>query len=542
MNQGFSPQVLSSRLSRRLVLAATAAAGPALAAARFFPAAAQTPVGTPAPTIGPWQSPAAIATTLTADASPRFRAVAAALMQGMVDHAIPGAALGILMDGQEEHAVFGVANLETNEPVTPETLFQAGSITKTFTGTAIMRLIAQGKLDLYAPVRTYLPDFTLADDSVAARVTVRHLLTHTAGWWGDAFFDTGDGDDAVARFVRERLPTLPQIFPLGMMPSYNNAAIVLLGRLIEVATGEDYRAAMRRLLLDPLAMTASTFAPQQVERGSYALGYTSSPAGTVRQSPLYFPRGIDPAGGLWSTTREQLQYARLHLADGVTPAGARLLPAYTTRLMRLPQAWFTGIANMQVGLTWFVQEFSGVRLATHDGHTWGQHASLLLAPEQGFALILLTNIETGGGGADPAVLTAAGQEYLGLGEEAAQIGMTDGPNFAPDPAPLSLAAEELADYAGRYATPDMAAILRVANGQLLLSIEHPPVPDLIHPAIEGPPLRDVPVSVISGERLAVGSFLVGAIVRKPSGEIGWLRLNILTLPRVSDGLPQPGDT
>ena len=478
------PRIPLSRLSRRRLLAATAAASGAFATSRRFPAAAaQTPVATPGAAVALWPDTPAIPTTLAADASPRFRAVADGLMGAMVKHSIPGAALGILMDGQEEHATFGVANLEANEAVTPDTLFQIGSISKTFTGTAIMRLIGEGKLDLYAPVRSYLPDFAMEDDSVAARVTIRHLLTHTAGWWGDAFFDTGDGDDAVARFVREVMPTLPQIFPLGMFPSYNNAAIVLLGRLIEVAIGEDYRTAMQHLLLNPLKMRASTFVPRQVERGRMLSATRVARKDTVPQSPLNFPRGIDPAGGLWSTTREQLRYARLHLADGVTPDGDRLLPAYTAQLMRTPQEHFVGIENIQVGLTWFVQEFGGVHLATHDGHTFGQHSSLLLAPEQGFALILLTNIETGGGGADPVVLTTAGQEYLGLGEEAAQIGMTDGPNFAPDAESLTLAAEELAAYAGRYATPDLAVILRVENGQLLLSIENPPVPDLIHPAI-----------------------------------------------------------
>ena len=89
--------------------------------------------------------------------------------------------------------------------------------------------------------------------------------------------------------------------------------------------------------------------------------------------------------------------------------------------------------------------------------------------------------------------------------------------------------------AGRYATPDVAVILRVANGQLLLSMETPPVPELIHPVITSPPPQDVPVSVISGERLAVGSFLIGAIMSRPDGKIGWLRFNILTLPRVGEG-------
>ena len=518
------------RLSRRGLLAASALAGVGLAAdGRHAADAASASSTHPS---GAHRAAPATPSALAGDASTQFRAVAEALSEAMAAHGIPGAALGLLADGREEHAVFGFANLATGEPVSPQTLFQIGSITKTFTGTAIMQLVAAGALDLYAPVRDSLPDLTLQDASVAARVTVRHLLTHTAGWWGDAFFDTGDGDDAVARYVRDELPTLPQLIPLGMMPSYNNAAIVLLGRLIEVATGTDYRTAMRRLLLDPLEMRDSTFAPARVERGSYAVGHSSTPTGTVLQSPLYFPRGIDPAGGLWSTTREIMRYARLHLADGLTPDGDRLLPAYTAQLMRRPQAALPGIANIQVGLTWFVQEFGGIRFATHDGHTFGQHASLLIAPERQFALVLLTNAETDRGGADPAVLTTAGHVSLGLGEDAAQLGMTDGPNFAPDATPLALSPEELRAYAGRYATPDMAAVLRVADGKLLLSIEYPAVPGLISAAVVGPPPTDVPVSVVSGERLAVGSFLVGEIVRRPDAEIGWLRINILALPKV----------
>lgn len=81
----------------------------------------------------------------------------------------------------------------------------------------------------------------------------------------------------------------------------------------------------------------------------------------------------------------------------------------------------------------------------------------------------------------------------------------------------------------------MAATLRVENGQLLLSIETLSVPDLIHPAIESPSPQDVPVAVISGEWIAVRSFLVGAMVHRPDASVGWFRLNFLTLPRVSDG-------
>ena len=118
---------------------------------------------------------------------------------------------------------------------------------------------------------------------------------------------------------------------------------------------------------------------------------------------------------------------------------------------------------------------------------------------------------------------------------AVTVGMSLAADFAADPEPLDLSEEELSACAGRYASPDVAATLRVEGGQLLVSIDHPPVPDLIHPAIQDPPPTDVPVSMISGERLAVGSFLVGAIVRRPDGAVGWLRISTLSLPRIGDG-------
>src|SRR5437588_3764153 len=124
----------------------------------------------------------------------------------------------------------------------------------TDTATASWRLIDEGALALDARVRTYLPTLRLSDEATAATVTVANLLDHTAGWYGDEGFDTGSGDDALARYVAERLPVLPQLFPCGAFFSYNNAAFQLLGRLIEVATGTPYNDALQRLLLRPLGL------------------------------------------------------------------------------------------------------------------------------------------------------------------------------------------------------------------------------------------------------------------------------------------------
>ena len=104
---------------------------------------------------------------------------------------VPGAVVGILHQGEVATAAFGVTNVDHPLPVTDETLFQIGSITKTFTGTAAMRLVEMGKVDLDATVQTYLPDFKVADEDASRRATVKHLLTHMGGWVGDLFIDTG---------------------------------------------------------------------------------------------------------------------------------------------------------------------------------------------------------------------------------------------------------------------------------------------------------------------------------------------------------------
>lgn len=525
------------RLSRRRLLATSAATVAFAATNRPWTALAQSSGQAPTPPAGPWKDAETIPATLPTSATSRFRTVAKALTEAMAANGVPGAALGILMDGVEEHAVFGVANLATLEPVTSNTLFQIGSVTKPHTATAVMRLVAKGELDLYAPVRTYLPEFDLRDESVAARVTVYHLLTHSAGWWGDTFITTSDGDDALARYVQNVLPVIPQTAPLGAVVSYDNTSFSVLGRLIEVVTGKPYRQAMQELLLDPLGMSASTFDMARVERGSYALGYASEPAGTVPQTPLLIPRSMDPSGLMWSTTRDQLRFARLHLADGAAPDGSRLLPAYTARLMRTAQKSTPGYDALQVGLSWWVQEIAGILFATHSGDTFGQHAVCLLAPDRAFALTLLTNALPGGGGVDAAVVAAAGAAYLGIDApaEQAQLGMNGGFSYVADGTPLHLTAAELAEYAGRYETPDAAFTIRVANDQLTVTEGLLSYPGLVSQDVRSALPEDVAVPLVAGDRLAVGSRLIATFPRKPDGEIGWIGVGGRVYPKVKAG-------
>ena len=127
-------------------------------------------------------------------------------------HEVPGAAVAVYRDGELVEAASGVLNLGTGVEATTDSLFQIGSITKLWTATLVLQLVDEGKLDLDAPVRTYLPDFELADSAAAATVTIRQLLTHTAGFEGDIFTDTGPGDDCVEKYVAS-LATDAQAFP-----------------------------------------------------------------------------------------------------------------------------------------------------------------------------------------------------------------------------------------------------------------------------------------------------------------------------------------
>src|SRR3954462_8893411 len=166
-------------------------------------------------------------------------------------HDVPGATLAIL-DGEEVgEAAYGVLNIRTGVEVTPDALFQIGSITKVWTATLVMQLVDEGKLDLDAPVVTYLPDFKVADAEVTQTVTTRHLLAHTSGIDGDLFLDTRRGGDAGSRYGGP-MADLGQNHPLGATMSYCNSGYIVLGRLVEVLRCQTWDAVLRERLFAPL--------------------------------------------------------------------------------------------------------------------------------------------------------------------------------------------------------------------------------------------------------------------------------------------------
>ncbi len=238
---------------------------------------------------------------------------------------IPGVSIGIYLDGKEYAAGFGVTSIENPLAVTPDTLFQTGSISKTFTGTILMRLVEDGKVDLDAPVRTYLPKFKLSDKDVAEKVTIRHLLTHTGGWIGDYFNDYGNGDDALEKIVRD-VAKLEQVTPLGEVWSYNNTGFNIAGRVVEVVTGKPFEQVAQEMILDPLGMDMTFYFPDDILiTHRFVVGHHKDGKKVKVSRPWAIGRNGAPVGGVISTVKDLLTYARFHMGDGKSASGEKLL-------------------------------------------------------------------------------------------------------------------------------------------------------------------------------------------------------------------------
>ena len=234
------------------------------------------------------------------------------------EYKIPGVTLGLLTPDGDHFVNLGVTNLENPLPITDDTIFQIGSTTKTITSLTCSVLVAQGKLDLDVPVRTYLPDFKLKDESVAAALTTRDVLTHQGGFMGDLFDDTGEGDDAIAK-VLDVLAGSPQVVPLRGHWSYNNAGFYVAGRVIEMITGKTYEAAVTELVLEPLGMDHTLFFPSQIMTYRYATGYNKVGDQMVVQRPWMMMRSAAPAGSSCSSTVSDMAKYAHYIMSGTLP-------------------------------------------------------------------------------------------------------------------------------------------------------------------------------------------------------------------------------
>ncbi|WP_077077153.1 serine hydrolase domain-containing protein [Mycobacterium numidiamassiliense] len=341
---------------------------------------------------------AVVETVNRTDLGVAFDQLDAKINAGMKAYAIPGVAVAICAGGQEYVKGYGVTNADHPLPVDGDTVFRIGSTTKTFTGTVMMRLVEQGKVDLDSPVRLYVPDFAVADESVSATVTVRQLLNHTAGWDGRNGQDFGRGDDAVARYVNS-MTRLPQLTPPGTAFAYNNSGLVVAGRIIELVAGTTYESAVHKLVLDPLQLAHTRYFSDQIIGLNVAASHNVLDAKPIVNTDFWaFPRSCNPTGGLMSTARDQLRYAQFHLGDGRSPNGEQILSRHSLDAMRSnPGAGGTLWVELTgMGVTWMLRPSAeNVTIVEHGGTWKGQRSGFFIVPDRNFAMTVLTNSDGG---------------------------------------------------------------------------------------------------------------------------------------------------
>ncbi|TCC06044.1 serine hydrolase domain-containing protein [Kribbella soli] len=321
------------------------------------------------------------------------------LVEAFVDsHDVAGLAVAVVRDEKVVSRGFGVRDVGTGTPVTPETMFHLASVSKPFVATAIVSVAtARGAgepvLDLDAPITKWVPEFTLADGR-EGEVTARHLLSHSSGLpdvddycWHDPQL----GDDALSEFARSISDWRLQSEP-GSAFSYSNAGFELLGLLLARVTGKTFEHAVRDLVLAPLGMRNSTFLRGEVPADLAAKPHVGMPL-VVPEGSYPYTRRHAPSSTLHSNVVEMCRWMVAHFepAGGSDGQWARLDPGLVEQMWQPVMPVERPPWMDSVGRSWFVGSYRGCRTVSHGGADPGFGSKVVLVPELRTGVVVLAN-------------------------------------------------------------------------------------------------------------------------------------------------------
>jgi CubicO group peptidase (beta-lactamase class C family) len=316
-----------------------------------------------------------------------------------------GLAVGVVRHGSFSFHGQGLAEIDANRPISRDTIFRIGSITKTMTGVAVMQLWEEGSIDLDTPANDYLRGYRLIpDEDHWQPATVRHLLTHTAGipdvlhvrdllhpGWGPL----GSRPPLLSAEPGESLPSLAEYYggairlatEPGSAFAYSNHGYATLGQIVEEVSGARLEDYLRDRIFDPLGMTDTDLLRSDRIRSRLAKGYVLGSSGP---EPIEDREWIGGgAGGVYSSSEDLARYLAALLGGGTNQHGSILKPP--TLEMMFDNQFQTDRRLPGVGLAFFRADAGGHRIVDHDGILPGFNASLFLAPEEGVGVFGLTN-------------------------------------------------------------------------------------------------------------------------------------------------------
>ena len=376
----------------------------------------------------------------------------------IISHALPSSPMpGLVIGITDRHALrkviaYGFADLKTRVPVTPDSRFAIGSVSKAFTAISLMQLSEEGHFDPHAPITRYLPSLTL--HSKFAPITGRDLMSHTAG------LPNYLPDSASSRYAAVELADFQPTYAPGAHWAYSNTGYQLLGYALENIEQKPYTEIIQRRVLDRVGMPATSAVIDDAERTRMVISYTRWPEDGNYVEASWFEYSAGD-GSLVSTAADMSAYMRFILNKGVGDK-ARVLSesAFTTLTTPILNDYAYGL---------WVRHKDGHTVIAHTGGIAGFRSAVEAHMDDGFGLVILTN-----GGLDNVWRKWISQNVTAAFEDEAFI-------VPPDQSP---AQSDLHEYVGHYqlgtpgAASDPHATLEFAvdNGHLILKTDRDSIP------------------------------------------------------------------
>lgn len=374
--------------------------------------------------------------------------------QTMKDNHIVGAAVAVADGNNVLYAKgFGVKDVETQQPVTPETIFGCASVSKSFTAMAITQLADAGMLSVDDPVVKHIPEFKLAGAEDMAEVKMRHILSHTTGLPPmTRHQDITDFDSHVKYLATSKYELLGKP---GEYFSYCNDTFLLNGLIIQRKSGQIYRRYMTRHILDAAGMNRSTYNLEELEKmGDLSTPYVYDKKAGKHQKQEWPVLGTyEVGGGVRSCVLDLMKYGQVYLNGGAAANGARIASAEGLKRMWTTPMYATGRNTSYNFALQVTPDYAGtgVTLAEHGGGQPGVSSNFGFVPEKGITVAVLTNV-TG---------VPAGAIWLAAVNTA--IGLPLGTKKSVE-ADSGVFGEGLAKYAGLYKSDEGGRIELVMEG------------------------------------------------------------------------------
>lgn len=331
------------------------------------------------------------------------------------DAHVPGAAWGIVIDGDLAHAgAVGWRDVSTKAPAGPETVFRIASMTKSFTAMSILKLRDEGRLSLDDPAERYVPELKALryPTSDSPRITIRHLLSHAEGFpednpWGDR--QLADTDDQMSDMMRRGIPfsNAP-----GVAYEYSNYGFAILGRVVARVSGRPYAEYVGEHILKPLGMTSTTLEPSAVPADRLAHGYRWED-GLWKEEPLLANGSFGPMGGMLTSVHDLSRYVAMFLSAWPPRDGPETAPIRRASLRQMQQLWRSGTASVTRDPTTGATELNaggygfglGIsqtcafrHVVAHGGGLPGFGSIMRWLPEYGVGILALGNLTYTGWG------------------------------------------------------------------------------------------------------------------------------------------------